>query len=106
MARRTLPTQALLTTALAAAVAVGGCAYGTPAKLSATQQQARVKFLNDHRDFSDRQLAQLCPGLYPANFLKDTKKYPLAKKATGEKSVKVTAADRAQAAAAGCGVPE
>jgi hypothetical protein len=106
MARRALPPHALATAALAATVALGGCAYGTPAKITSAQQQARVTFLNEHRDFSDRQLARLCPGLYPADFLKDTKKYPLAKKQKGEQAVTVTAADRAQAAAAGCGVPE
>ncbi len=107
MVRKALPPKALGALAtLVVAAAFGGCAYGTPAKITPAQQQARVQFLKDHPDFSDRQLAQLCPGLYPASFLKDTKKYPLAKKAKGEKTVKVTAADRTQAAAAGCSTPE
>jgi hypothetical protein len=106
MVRRALPSKALATAALAAAAAFGGCAYGTPAQITAAQQRARVTFVKDHGDFSDRQLAQLCPGLYPARFLKDTKKYPLAKKGKSEKAVTVTAADRAQAVAAGCNVAE
>jgi len=88
----------------AVALAVGGCAYGTPAQVSSTQEQARVAFLKGHDGFSDRDLARLCPALYPAGFLTDVKRYPEAKVVKGHVSPKVTAADRAQAVAAGCGV--
>jgi hypothetical protein len=95
---------ALSLVACAAALALGGCAYGTAAPLSSAQEQARVAFLKRHGRFDDRELAQLCPGLYPRSFLTDTSKYPEAKPPKGRTSPKVTAADRAQAAAAGCAV--
>jgi hypothetical protein len=90
--------------ALLAALAVGGCAYGTPAKLTAAQEQARIVFLKSHKGFDDHDLAQLCPGLYPTDFLSDTKKWPAGKPRKNHTSPKVTAADRAQAKAAGCDI--
>jgi hypothetical protein len=87
-----------------AVLALGGCSYATPAKLTAAQQQARIAFLKSHTKFNDRELAQLCPGLYPATFLTDTKKYPEAKLDKKRKAPTVTATDRAQAAAAGCDI--
>ena len=63
MARRFAPL------ALLAVLALGGCAYGTAARLTPAQEQARVAFIKAHKDFSDRDMAKLCPGLYPADFL-------------------------------------
>jgi len=65
MLRRALP----LAATLAAAALLGGCAYGTAAKLTPAQERARIAFLKAHTDFDDRELAQLCPGLYPRDFL-------------------------------------
>lgn len=90
--------------ALLAALAVGGCAYGTPAKLTSTQEQARIAFLKAHADFDDHDLAQLCPGLYPTDFLTNTDKWPSGKPRKHHTSPKVTAADRAAAKLAGCDI--
>jgi hypothetical protein len=90
--------------ALLAALVVGGCAYGTPAKLTADQKQARIAFLKAHGGFDDHDLAKLCPGMYPTDFLTDTKKWPAGKPRKNHTSPKVTAADRADAKAAGCDV--
>ncbi len=99
MARRVLPL------ALLATIAHGGCGYGTAARLSSDQEQARVQFIKSHGDFDDHELARLCPGLYPSDFnTNDDAGYP--KQDSGRKHPTVTAADRAQAAAAGCDVPE
>jgi len=87
-----------------AALAIGGCDHGTAARLTADQEQARVVFIEEHADFDDRELAILCPGLYPRRFLADTDTYPEAKRDKGRTPPKVTAADRVQARAAGCDV--
>lgn len=101
MVRRAL---ALALSAAALAAGLGGCAYGTPAKLTAAQQQARMRFIRAHAGLTDHQLARLCPGLYPANFLSDRKKYPLTADDKKRSQPRFTAADRAQAKAAGCDV--
>ncbi len=98
MARRLAPLLALL------AVLIGGCAYGTAARLTPAQEQARIAFIRAHSGFSDRQLAQLCPGLYPADFLTNHSKWPAGKASTSDKPVRVTAHDRAEAQSAGCDV--
>jgi len=90
--------------ALLAVLALGGCAYGTAARLAPAQERARIAFVKSHRDFSDRDLAKLCPGLYPADFLANAKKWPAGKATRGEKPKRVTAQDRAEAQAAGCDV--
>jgi hypothetical protein len=88
--------------ALLAALAIGGCTYGTPARLTSQQEQARKQFIERHRGFDDHELARLCPGLYPHDFLTNTSKYPREKSHT---TPPVTQADRDQARAAGCDVP-
>jgi hypothetical protein len=90
--------------ALAGAAAIGGCGYGTPAKLTAAQEQARIRLIEARTSLTDRQLAKICPGLYPRDFLTNTKKYPLTSKDKDKKQPRITAADRAQAKAAGCDV--
>jgi hypothetical protein len=101
MSRRALP---LALSAVALAAGAGGCAYGTSAKLTTAQQDARVRFVKDHAKLTDHQLARLCPGLYPRTFLTDRKKYPLTKDDKARTQPRATAADRAQATAAGCAV--
>jgi hypothetical protein len=101
MLRRALP---LALSAVALAAGVGGCAYGTSATLTASQQDARTRFVKDHASLTDHQLARLCPGLYPRTFLTDRKRYPLTKDDKARTQPRVTAADRAQAQAAGCDV--
>ena len=100
-ARRLLALPALLVVALAA----GGCGdEGDKAKLTAAQQQARLTFVESHGDFSDRELAKLCPGLYPKDYLTNTDKYPIPRGEKDRTPPKVTADDRADAQAAGCDV--
>lgn len=100
MARRLLPLAVLA----AALLLLGGCTYGTSAKLTSDQEQARVQFIKDRADFTDRELARLCPGLYPRDFLTDEDKYPKPRTDKDRTPPKVTATDREQAAAAGCDV--
>jgi len=98
MARRFAPL------ALLAVLVLGGCAYGTAARLTPAQDQARVAFIKAHKDFSDRDMAKLCPGLYPADFLTNHSKWPAGKASSGDKVTRVTAQDRAAAQASGCDV--
>ncbi|HMJ01662.1 MAG TPA: hypothetical protein VK506_01900 [Conexibacter sp.] len=99
MARRFAPLLAFL-----AALAVGGCEYGTAADLSAAQERARVAFIEAHDDLSDRDLARLCPGLYPRDFLTDHDEWPAGELRDGESDARFTAEDRAAAEAASCDV--
>jgi hypothetical protein len=103
MLRSVRPRLALAAILLATA-AFAGCGYGTPAKLTPAQEKARIRLIEANKNLTDRQLARLCPGLYPRNFLTDTDKYPLTKRDKEKKQPKITAADRAQAKAAGCDV--
>ncbi|HZV72926.1 MAG TPA: hypothetical protein VFF79_04350 [Conexibacter sp.] len=99
MARR-----AALILALIALIAVAGCAYGTAARLTPAQERARIQFVKDHGKLNDRDLAKLCPGLYPTDFLTNHDKWPAGKPRSGDKPARVTARDRAEAQAAGCDV--
>lgn len=98
MVRRALPL------ALLAALAIGGCSYGTKADLTPEQRQARAEFVRAHADFDDHELARLCPGLYPRDFLTNEDDYP--KEDEDHKNPPVTQADRDQARAAACDVPQ
>jgi hypothetical protein len=99
MLRRFAPLLALI-----ALLTVAGCSYGEPARLTADQAQARVALIEDHPQFDDPDLARLCPGLYPRGFLRDTDRYPEARRASGDRPATITAQDRADASAAGCDV--
>lgn len=99
MARRCAPLLALL-----AALAVAGCEYGTAADLTVAQERARIAFIEDHADLSDRDLARLCPALYPRDFLSDPDEWPAGERRADERDATFTAEDRAQARAAGCDV--
>jgi hypothetical protein len=91
--------------ALAAAVAVGGCGpTGAKANLTSAQEQARRAFVESHSNWSDRELARLCPGMYPKHFLTDTSKYPIPRGEKDRTPKTITAHDRAEAEAAGCDV--
>lgn len=89
-------------------VALGGCAYGTAARLTPAQERARIQLVTSHKHYSDRDLARLCPGLYPTNFLTDGKKWPAGKASKGDLSARAIAAARTREAAAvraaGCDV--
>lgn len=98
-ARRALPLLAVT-----AVVALGGCDYGTAAKLTTEQEQARIAFIEDRPDWSDRELAKLCPGLYPKDFLTDEDEYPVPRDEDDRTPKKITAQDRADADAAGCDI--
>jgi len=103
MARRFAPLAALL-----AALLAGGCAYGTPARLTPEQETARVAFIKAHDDYSDRDLARLCPGLYPRDFLTNKSDWPAGEARSGDLSARRIAAARARQAmqirAAACDV--
>lgn len=99
MRRRLAPLLALI-----ALVAIGGCSYGTEARLTPAQERARIEFVERHGDFSDRDLAKLCPGLYPEDFLTDEDEWPAGEAREGETPARVTQQDRAEARAAGCDV--
>ncbi|HEU4703972.1 MAG TPA: hypothetical protein VFS37_15935 [Conexibacter sp.] len=103
MARRFASLAALL-----AALVVGGCAYGTAARLTAEQEQARIAFIEAHDDYNDRELARLCPGLYPRDFLTDEKEWPAGEARSGDMTARQIAAARtreaAQIRAAACDV--
>jgi hypothetical protein len=103
MARRTV----LILVSLAL-LALGGCAYGTAARLTPAQERARVAFIEDHGDFSDRDLARLCPGLYPRDFLTNEDDWPAGKARSGDLSARAIDATRTREAAdlraAGCDV--
>lgn len=94
--------------ALIAALVVGGCAYGTEARLTPAQEKARVAFIEDHGDYSDRDLARLCPGLYPRDFLTNKDDWPAGEARSGDLSAReIDAArtrDAAAVRAAGCDV--
>jgi hypothetical protein len=94
--------------ALLAALAIGGCAYGTAARLTPQQESARIAFIQDHGDFSDRDLAQLCPGMYPRDFLTNHDDWPSGERRSGDMSARAIAAakasDAAAVRAAGCDV--
>ncbi|HEV7772026.1 MAG TPA: hypothetical protein VGO48_01920 [Conexibacter sp.] len=94
--------------ALFAALVVGGCAYGTEARLTPAQEKARVAFIEDHGDYSDRDLARVCPGLYPRDFLTNEDDWPAGKARSGDLSTRAIDAARTREAsavrAAGCDV--
>ena len=87
-----------------ALLAVAGCSYGTEARLTPAQDRARIQFIQDHGDFSDRDLAKLCPGMYPRDFLSDHDEWPAGEARKGDDPATVTAQDRVEARAAGCDV--
>lgn len=103
MARRLAPLAALL-----AALVVGGCAYGTPARLTPQQESARVAFIKAHDGYNDRDLARLCPGLYPRDFLTNHGDWPAGEARSDDLPARAIAAARAreaaQISAAGCDV--
>lgn len=99
MARRLVPALALLVTLVAS-----GCDYGTSASLTDEQRRARLEFIDENRDLTDRQLARLCPGLYPRDFLDDTEKWPAAKLRDGDRDRRFSADELAAARAAGCDI--
>jgi hypothetical protein len=88
--------------------ALGGCAYGTAARLTSAQERARVAFIEDHGDFSDRDLARLCPGLYPRDFLTNEDDWPAGEARSGDLSARAIEVARTREAAelraAGCDV--
>jgi hypothetical protein len=97
-----------LTLAALALTALAGCSYGTAATLTPAQEQARVHFIEAHDDFNDRELAQLCPGLYPRDFLTNSDDWPEGKHRSGDRTARQIAAartrDAAQIRAAACDV--
>lgn len=88
--------------------ALGGCAYGTEARLTPAQHRARIAFVEAHDGYNDRDLARLCPGLYPRDFLTNKDDWPAGEARSDDLSARAIAAARARQAgaiqAAGCDV--
>ena len=82
-----------------ALLALGGCAYGTAASLTPAQEQARVAFIMAHDDYSDRDLARLCPGLYPRDFLTNEDDWPAGKATSTDRSARAIEGARTREAA-------
>jgi hypothetical protein len=103
-----MPRRPALILALLALLAVGGCGYGTAARLTPAQESARVQFIEDHASYDDRDLARLCPGLYPRDFLTDKDKWPAGEARSDDLSARTIDAARTREAAAiraaGCDV--
>jgi hypothetical protein len=94
MARRFAPLLALI-----AALAIGGCSYGTAARLTPSQERARVGFIKAHDAYNDRDLARLCPGLYPRDFLTNHDDWPAGEARSDDMSRRAIDAARARQAA-------
>ncbi|MDO8184218.1 hypothetical protein Q5424_00185 [Conexibacter sp. JD483] len=99
MSRRLLPL------ALLAALVVAGCDSVEKADITPEQRAARVQLIRAADNFDDQDLARLCRGLYPSDFLTKPGDYPDEKKDHRAPS----AADRDRLAGlvarAGCDVP-
>jgi len=93
MARKLAPLLLVL-------LALGGCAYGTAARLTPAQERARIQLITSHNHYSDRDLARLCPGLYPTDFLTNSKRWPSGKAGKGDRSASAIATARTREAAA------
>lgn len=93
------------TLVLVAAVASGCGPDPGPTKggePSAAEKEARLQLVRANSDMNDLELAHLCPALYPADILKDPKKYGFDKQ---EASKQPSRQDLQLAARAGCGKP-
>jgi hypothetical protein len=91
MARKFAPLAALI-----AALAFAGCSYGTAARLTPTQESARIAFIKAHGDYTDRDLARLCPALYPRDFLTNHDDWPAGKARSSDMSSRAIEAARAR----------
>lgn len=74
---------------------------GASSTLSAGQKAARAQLLKANRGLNDRELAKLCPALYPRDF-ETAKKYKDIRGKQKLKKTSFSAEDRALAARAGC----
>lgn len=97
MVRRALPL------ALLATLAIGGCGYGTKADVTASQREKRAELIEVAGKYSDHELARLCPGLYPSDFLTNEDKYPKSK--NKHTTPRLTSTVRQLVSEAGCDVP-
>ena len=64
------------------------------------RSSARVAFIEDHGDYNDRDLARLCPGLYPRDFLTNDDDWPAGEARSGDLSARAIDAARTREAAA------
>jgi len=95
--------------ALLAAALLAGCGTepgalpggGSSASLTVGQKAARAQLLKANRGLNDRELAKLCPALYPRDF-ETAKKYKDIRSKQKLKKTTFSAADRALAERAGC----
>ncbi|HEX7292516.1 MAG TPA: hypothetical protein VF250_15460 [Conexibacter sp.] len=82
-----------------ALLGLAGCAYGTEARLTPAQEQARKAFIRAHDAYNDRDLARLCPGLYPRDFLTDHDQWRAGEARAGDLTSRQIATARARQAA-------
>jgi hypothetical protein len=76
------------------ALTLAGCG-GTPN----AEQAKRALFIKQEKKLNDDELARLCPSLFPADFLKEHKKYGYT---VTKKPKKPSPADSKNAQVAGC----
>jgi hypothetical protein len=96
MVRRALPLLLL------AAVAIGGCGYGTRADVTEEQVQARKELIRAAGGFDNHEFARLCPGLFPRDFLTEDR---YGREDEDHRTPPVTSELRALVERAGCDVP-
>jgi hypothetical protein len=97
MVKRLLP----LAITAAAIAGCGSAPSATPGgEPTAAQRIARIALIRDNPKLNDLELAHLCPALYPADVLKNTKKYSVDKLKI---KAKFSGSQLAQARSAGCG---
>ncbi|MFN8175178.1 MAG: hypothetical protein U0T02_08935 [Solirubrobacteraceae bacterium] len=101
--RRALAPLALAAVLLAGCGAKPGALPNGAASdtLTAGQRQARMQLLQQNGGLNDRELAKLCPALYPRDF-ETAKKYKDIRAKQKLKKTTFPAADRALAKRAGC----
>jgi hypothetical protein len=88
-----MPRSALVLPVLLA-LAIAGCG-GTPN----AEQAKRALFIKQEKKLNDDELARLCPSLFPADFLKEHKKYGYT---VTKKPKEPSPADLKSAQTAGC----
>lgn len=99
MRNRLVPLLSLTLLATGCGTEAGPTRGGEPTD---AQRAARIELIRSNSEMNDLELAHLCPALYPADVLKDPKKYGFDKQ---KAKLEPSAADLSLAAKADCGAP-
>lgn len=99
MSRRLLPLSLL------AALVVAGCGSVDKADITPEQRAAREQLIRAAKDFDDHELARLCRGLYPSDFLTNDDDYPKEDEDHRDPSAAEKARLAGLVSRAGCDVP-